>query len=100
MSFVPLLPGAGLAPFVVKVRFGHDIRRITVHNTDLTFDDLTLMLQRLFRERLHSGEDILIKYEDEGWCLLLSLVCGCMPSLAPSLAPSLPRRRPRHHDQQ
>jgi hypothetical protein len=43
-----------------------DIRRIPISNADLTYDDLVLMLQRIFRSRLAEGDGILLKYTDAG----------------------------------
>ena len=53
-------------PLVVKARFGGDIRRIPISNADLTYDDLVLMIQRIFRSRLGANDDVLLKYTDEG----------------------------------
>jgi len=50
---------------VVKARLGNDIRRIPIHNDDLTFNDLVLMLQRVFRDALQPSDELLIKYSDE-----------------------------------
>lgn len=53
-------------PLVVKVRMGADVRRMPISNADLTYDDLVLMLQRVFRSCLQPGDDLLLKYQDEG----------------------------------
>lgn len=55
---------------IIKARLGDDIRCIPIHNEDLTYDDLLLMMQRVFRGKLSSTDDITIKYKDEGWCLI------------------------------
>lgn len=51
---------------VIKVQFGDDIRRFQIHNEALTYDELILMMQRVFRGKLNSNDDITIKYKDEG----------------------------------
>lgn len=56
---------------IIKVQFGDDIRRIPIHNEALTYDELVLMMQRVYRGKLSSTDDILIKYKDEGKFLLL-----------------------------
>lgn len=56
---------------IIKVQFGDDIRRIPIHNEALTYDELVLMMQRVYRGKLSSNDDILIKYKDEGNFLLL-----------------------------
>ena len=43
-----------------------DIRRIPIHNEDITYDELVLMMQRVFRGKLEASDDVLIKYKDEG----------------------------------
>nr|XP_002125506.1 protein TFG [Ciona intestinalis] len=50
---------------IIKARLGDDIRRIPIHNEDLTYDELILMMQRVFRGTLDSNEDVVIKYADE-----------------------------------
>lgn len=49
---------------VVKARLGSELKRIPFHNEELTFDDLILMLQRVFG--LSATDDIRLKYKDEG----------------------------------
>ena len=56
---------------IIKARLGDDIRCIPIHNEDLTYDDLLLMMQRVFRGKLRGTDDITIKYKDEGNILLL-----------------------------
>ena len=51
---------------IIKAQLGNDIRRIPIHNEDITYDELLLMMQRVFRGRLNSSDDITIKYKDEG----------------------------------
>ncbi|KAI5739006.1 hypothetical protein M8J77_013771 [Diaphorina citri] len=50
---------------MIKVQLGDDIRRIAIHNEALTYDELLLMLQRIFRNKLSNTDNILIKYKDE-----------------------------------
>uniref|UniRef100_A0A8D8M6R4 Protein TFG n=1 Tax=Cacopsylla melanoneura TaxID=428564 RepID=A0A8D8M6R4_9HEMI len=50
---------------MIKVQLGDDIRRIAIHNEALTYDELLLMLQRIFRNKLSSTDNMLIKYKDE-----------------------------------
>lgn len=51
---------------IIKAQLGDDIRRIPIHNEEITYDELLLMMQRLFRGKIRSQDDILIKYKDEG----------------------------------
>ena len=58
---------------IIKAKLGNDIRRIPIHNEDLTYDELILMMQRVFRGTLRSDEEVIIKYADEG-----QLTCACV----------------------
>lgn len=51
---------------IIKVQLGDDIRCIPIHNEDITYDELVLMMQRVFRSRLTSSDEVVIKYKDEG----------------------------------
>ena len=51
---------------IIKVQLGDDIRRIPIHNEDITYDEFLLMMQRLFQGKIKSTDDVLIKYKDEG----------------------------------
>lgn len=50
---------------IIKAQLGDDIRRIPIHNEDITYDELLLMMQRLFRGKIKNTDDVLIKYKDE-----------------------------------
>ena len=50
-------------PITIKVRLGEDVRRIPIHNEELTYADLQLMMQRVFK--LKPSDDVGIKYADE-----------------------------------
>ena len=58
---------------IVKVQLGDDIRRIPIHNEDITYDEFLLMMQRLFQGKIKSTDDVLIKYKDDG---MPSLTCN------------------------
>ena len=65
---------------IIKVGLGEDIRRIPIHNEDITYDELVLMMQRVFRGKISSSDELLIKYKDEGemnrGCVLPLLYLG------------------------
>lgn len=50
---------------IIKVKLGDDIRRIPIHNEDITYDELILMMQRVFRGKLNSTDEITVKHRDE-----------------------------------
>jgi len=60
-------PGIDLTgKLIIKTALGDDIRRILITNEDITYDELVLMMQRVYRGKLNSMDDIVIKYKDEG----------------------------------
>ena len=50
---------------IIKAAVGDDIRRIPIHNDDLTYDELVLMMQRVFKSVISPDDDLLLKYKDE-----------------------------------
>ncbi|CAH1799463.1 unnamed protein product [Owenia fusiformis] len=50
---------------IIKAQLGNDIRRIPIHNEDITYDELILMMQRVFRGHLDSSDEVTIKYKDD-----------------------------------
>ncbi|KAL8581491.1 hypothetical protein ACOMHN_042884 [Nucella lapillus] len=62
-SLAPSLDLSG--KLIIKVQLGDDIRRIPIHNEDITYDELVLMMQRVYRGKLSTNDDIVIKYKDE-----------------------------------
>lgn len=50
---------------IIKVSLGDDIRRIPIHNEDITYDELILMMARVFRDQLQTTDDLTLKYKDE-----------------------------------
>ena len=51
---------------IIKVQLGEDIRRIPIHNEDITYDELVLMMQRVYRNQISNNDEVTIKYKDEG----------------------------------
>ncbi|KAL1470338.1 hypothetical protein MTO96_040493 [Rhipicephalus appendiculatus] len=50
---------------IIKAQLGDDIRRIPIHNEDITYDELILMMQRVFRGKLSTNDEVTVKYKDE-----------------------------------
>lgn len=50
---------------IIKARLEDDVRRIPIHNEDLTYNELILMMQRVFRNSLESTDEIVVKYADD-----------------------------------
>lgn len=51
---------------ILKVRLGDDTRRLVLYNTHISYDDLVLMLQRIYNGQLKSSDDVTLKYYDDG----------------------------------
>nr|BAH72228.1 ACYPI008979 [Acyrthosiphon pisum] len=50
---------------IIKVQLGDDIRKVLIHNESITYDELLLMMQRIFNGKLTANDDLTIKYKDE-----------------------------------
>ena len=50
---------------IIKAAYGEDIRRIPIHNDDLTYDELVLMMQRVYRGVIPADQELVLKYKDE-----------------------------------
>uniref|UniRef100_A0A2K5LS93 PB1 domain-containing protein n=1 Tax=Cercocebus atys TaxID=9531 RepID=A0A2K5LS93_CERAT len=52
---------------IMKAQLGEDIPQIPIHNEDIniTYDELVLMMQRVFRGKLLSNVEVTIKYNDK-----------------------------------
>jgi protein TFG len=61
-SFLPMDLSGKL---IIKAKLGDDIRKVPIFNEDITYDELLLMLQRVFKGRLRPTDDVTLKYKDE-----------------------------------
>lgn len=50
---------------IIKARFNNNFKKTTINNDELTYDELILMLQRLFNGKFDAKDDIKLKYRDE-----------------------------------
>ncbi len=50
---------------IIKVALDDDVRRIPIHNEEITYDELILMMQRVFRDSLEASDGITLKYKDD-----------------------------------
>lgn len=50
---------------IIKAQFGDDIRKMMIHNEDLTLNELLLMMERVFSGKISNSDEITIKYLDE-----------------------------------
>ena len=62
-SFLPMDMSGKL---IIKARLGDDIRRVPIHNEEITHDELLLMLQRVYKGKLSNTDEVTLKYRDEG----------------------------------
>ena len=49
--------------FELQAQLGEDIRRVPIHNEDMTYDELVLMMQRVFRGTIMTEDELTIKYK-------------------------------------
>ncbi|GAV05224.1 hypothetical protein RvY_15390 [Ramazzottius varieornatus] len=50
---------------IIKVRLGNDVRRLPLLNEDLNYDELLIMMQRVFKGKINSSDQVIVKYKDE-----------------------------------
>jgi hypothetical protein len=50
----------------LKVKLDDKIKKLIIHNDDLTFNELVLMMQRIFSDRIKLNDEFKLKYTDEG----------------------------------
>jgi protein TFG len=50
---------------VFKVKLDKEIKKIVIHNDDINYNELLLMMQRIFSDKIKPNDDILMKYTDE-----------------------------------
>lgn len=48
-----------------------------IHNDDITYDELVLMMQRVYKGTLQQDDEITIKYKDEGTIILILPEATC-----------------------
>ena len=51
---------------VFKVRLDQEIKKIVIHNDEINYNELLLMMQRIFSEKIKVNDEFTIKYTDEG----------------------------------
>jgi protein TFG len=52
---------------VFKVRLGQEIKKVVIHNDEINYNELLLMMQRIFSEKIKINDEFTIKYTDEGY---------------------------------
>lgn len=50
---------------VFKVKLDSEIKKIVIHNEDINFNELLLMMQRIFSDKIKPNDEFSIKYTDE-----------------------------------
>ena len=57
------LANAGNGPITIKAKYGEEVRRLSpIHNEELTFTELLIMMQRVFK--LRTSDELQIRYTD------------------------------------
>ncbi|VDK86663.1 unnamed protein product [Litomosoides sigmodontis] len=64
MNFQKMVSNGKVVTTTLKARYGSDVRKMTIHHSDdMSYNDLVLMMQRIFK--LQSSVNISLKYKDE-----------------------------------
>ncbi|UJR21167.1 hypothetical protein I4U23_024265 [Adineta vaga] len=50
---------------IIKAQLGDDIRKMMIHNEDLTLNELVLMMERIFTGKISNSDELTIKYLDD-----------------------------------
>jgi hypothetical protein len=50
---------------IIKAQLGDDIRKMMIHNEDLTLNELVLMMERVFTGKISNSDELTIKYLDD-----------------------------------
>ncbi|CAF0851566.1 unnamed protein product [Adineta ricciae] len=50
---------------IIKAQLGDDIRKMMIHNEDLTLNELVLMMERIFAGKISNSDELTIKYLDD-----------------------------------
>lgn len=65
MNLQKMVSNGKVVTTTLKARYGSDMRKMTIHHSDdMSYNDLVLMMQRIFK--LQSSANISLKYKDEG----------------------------------
>nr|VZI16343.1 unnamed protein product [Spirometra erinaceieuropaei] len=51
-------------PLIVKAKYEKEIRTLPVYTDELSFDELHLMISRMFKGHIAAGDDLILKYVD------------------------------------
>jgi hypothetical protein len=51
---------------VFKVKLDQEIKKIVIHNDEINYNELLLMMQRIFSDKIKVNDEFVIKYTDEG----------------------------------
>lgn len=50
---------------VFKVRLNSEIKKIVIHNDEINYNELLLMMQRIFADKIKTNDEFTVKYTDE-----------------------------------
>lgn len=53
------------AKLVFKVRLGNEVKKTLIHNEDVDYNELLLMVQRIFSGKIKPNDELSLKYVDE-----------------------------------
>lgn len=50
---------------IIKVTLGKEIKKVVIHTDDISYNELVLMMQRIFADEIKQTDEFTIKYTDE-----------------------------------
>lgn len=50
---------------IFKVKLDEEIKKVIIHNDEINYNELLLMLQRIFSDRIKPNDEFRIKYADD-----------------------------------
>ncbi|BHF69998.1 hypothetical protein SprV_0301304600 [Sparganum proliferum] len=60
----PVVTSTMSQPLIVKAKYEKEIRILPVYTDELSFDELYLMISRMFKGHIAAGDDLILKYVD------------------------------------
>ena len=51
---------------IFKVKLDNEIKKVIIHNDEINYNEMVLMIQRIFSDRIKTKDEFRIKYADDG----------------------------------
>lgn len=57
---------------IFKVKLDNEIKKVIIHNDEINYNEMVLMIQRIFSDRIKTKDEFRIKYADDGTNTILN----------------------------